>query len=162
MTILICTGTLRGGTSPQLESLNNVIRDHDRPITMACHGLAIGIDFQFHQLCRKNQIPIRGYPCTIKSKQADIPASEFAVLLPAKDSLSRNHDMIDYAVLSSEESQLIVCPKRDYEELRSGTWATVRYARRASLDILYIWPSDGALEPRRFSDLYYHSRNRHV
>ncbi len=159
---IIFTGTQKGTTEPQHESLEAVLEGHDPEVTEGVHGLSVGADEEFHFLCRQFGIPLRGHPGDLPDKRASIPASEFAVLLPPEPNLARNHTMISYAVLSSEKSQLLVCPKRDYEELRSGTWATVRYARRAGLDILYIWPSDGTLEPRSPGSPYYHSRNRHV
>jgi len=159
--ILVFTGTQSGTTDPQHDSLRTILAEAN-PDTEGVHGLCVGADFEFHRLCREFGIPLRGHPGDNPAKRASIPASEFVVLLDAKPNLARNRAMVDYSVLSSEKSQLIVCPKRDFEELRSGTWATVRYARSASLDILYVWPSDGALEPRGSGDLHYHSRNRHV
>lgn len=43
-----------------------------------------------------------------------------------KDYLIRNHDIVD------ETDLLIVAPRSNAEELRSGTWATFRYAMKNS------------------------------
>lgn len=48
--------------------------------------------------------------------------------------LDRNHDI----VIASE--RLLACP-RDKETLRSGTWATVRYARKTGKPITIIGPT---------------------
>ncbi len=159
--ILVFTGTQGGTTAPQHDSLRTVLAEAS-PDTEGVHGLCIGADLEFHRLCREFGIPLRGHPGDNPAKRADIPASEFAVLLGAEPNLARNRAMVDYTVLSSEKTQLMVCPKGDCEELRSGTWATVRYARRCQMHILYIWPSDGALELREPGSPHYHSRIRHV
>ena len=44
--------------------------------------------------------------------------------LPPKDYLDRNHDIVDQTDL------LIATPKENTEVLRSGTWATIRYAKK--------------------------------
>ena len=36
--------------------------------------------------------------------------------------------------------ELVACPRGFTEELRSGTWATVRYAREAGIPRTIIWP----------------------
>ena len=55
-----------------------------------------------------------------------------------KAPLARNPDIIDYG------DCVVVCPARMKEELRSGTWAAVRYARRNDCLIWIVWP-DGSL-----------------
>lgn len=52
----------------------------------------------------------------------------------------RDHAIVD------EVQFLIGCPRKDIEELRSGTWATIRYARkqRRNLNcIILIYPDGG-------------------
>jgi len=55
-----------------------------------------------------------------------------------KPYLERNHNIVD------ESELLIACPKSKEEELRSGTWATVRYARKKGVRIILIYP-DGSV-----------------
>lgn len=62
----------------------------------------------------------------------------------AKPFLERNRDIVDTTI------GLIAAPASFDEQLRSGTWATVRYARRRGKRIKIILP-DGfvKVEPRR-------------
>jgi hypothetical protein len=51
-----------------------------------------------------------------------------------KPYLVRNHDMVD------QSEFLIGTPGEEQEVLRSGTWATIRYARKLKRPILIILP----------------------
>jgi hypothetical protein len=53
------------------------------------------------------------------------------------DYLTRNRNIVDAADL------LTACPKGP-EEQRSGTWATVRYARKVGKPVVIFWP-DGTV-----------------
>jgi len=55
-----------------------------------------------------------------------------------KPPLVRNRDIVDECDL------LVACPGSDHEELRSGTWACIRYARKVKRKTIIIWP-DGTL-----------------
>ena len=61
-----------------------------------------------------------------------------------KPYLARNDDIVD------ETDHLIACPGKLHEEGRSGTWATIRHARRTGKPITIIW-RDGSVkhEPAR-------------
>lgn len=63
---------------------------------------------------------------------------------PLKPFLDRNRDIVDVTM------GLIAVPGGFEEELRSGTWSTVRYARRLGRPIKIVWP-DGSVkeEPAR-------------
>lgn len=52
--------------------------------------------------------------------------------------LDRNHNIVD------ETDRLIACPEGP-ETMRSGTWATIRYALRVGKPVVVIWP-DGTSE----------------
>ena len=57
------------------------------------------------------------------------------VLRTPKTFLARNHDIVD------ESDILVACPYQAEEVLRSGTWATVRYARKKSKPVILVLPS---------------------
>jgi hypothetical protein len=61
------------------------------------------------------------------------------VMLPEKPYLVRNRDIVDAC------DMLIACPKSEHEELRSGTWSTIRYAKHVGKRITIIYP-DGRTE----------------
>jgi hypothetical protein len=57
-----------------------------------------------------------------------------------KHPLTRNKDI----VRASE--RLVACPKLMVPEQRSGTWATIRYAKKQEKEVTIIWP-DGTISP---------------
>jgi len=59
-------------------------------------------------------------------------------VLKPKPYLERNHDIVD----ATEE--LLACPRARFEQQRSGTWATIRYARKRGKNITLILP-DGSI-----------------
>jgi predicted Rossmann fold nucleotide-binding protein DprA/Smf involved in DNA uptake len=60
---------------------------------------------------------------------------------PPKPYLARNHEMVMVT------DRLVVVPKRQIEEVRSGTWATFRYALKLGRPIYVVWP-DGTIAVR--------------
>lgn len=58
---------------------------------------------------------------------------------PPKPYLDRNHDIVD------ESEILIATPKEYKEQLRSGTWATIRYAQKRGIKIVTIYPDGSTL-----------------
>lgn len=54
------------------------------------------------------------------------------IILKEKDYIQRNHDIVDSTEL------LIVAPKTNREELRSGTWSTWRYAKKKKKEIILL------------------------
>lgn len=71
------------------------------------------------------------HPCNLRSQRAFNPHGfTHQELHP----LDRNKNIVDW----SEE--MIACPNGDEEMLRSGTWATVRYARKVGKPLYVIGP----------------------
>jgi hypothetical protein len=58
--------------------------------------------------------------------------------LPILPHLKRNGHIVDASHV------MIACPRLMHEELRSGTWMTIRYARRADKPLAIVWP-DGSI-----------------
>lgn len=94
------------------------------------HGDCIGADAQAHDIAVEVGCSIVIHPPSNPNKRAWKPG----FLLPAKPYLERNHDIVDMS------RSLIATPKGEQEELRSGTWATVRYARRKHCSVEMIYP----------------------
>lgn len=88
------------------------------------HGICIGSDFQAHNIVRSllPKCVIVGHPPTNTSKMA--LGVRCDIMREPKPYLERNHDIVD------ESERFVGMPRYAYEELRSGTWATIRYARR--------------------------------
>ncbi len=64
-------------------------------------------------------------------------------VLESKPYLERNRDIVDASEV------LIACPSTREEVMRSGTWATVRYARKKGMKITLIF-RDGTCEKENF------------
>jgi hypothetical protein len=58
---------------------------------------------------------------------------------PEREYIARNHDIVDASAV------LVATPRDWYEEQRSGTWATIRYARAQRKAVIIVWP-DGRAE----------------
>lgn len=71
------------------------------------------------------------HPPANPSKRAYAPADE---VRQPKPYIERNHDIVD------ECDILIATPKGFKEERRSGTWATIRYAKKVSKPIIIVFP----------------------
>lgn len=98
------------------------------------HGDCVGADEQFHNMVFEwGKVII--HPPEFKSMRAFCKSD---YILPPKPYLERNHDIVDASEL------MIATPKESEEILRSGTWATVRYARKKKKIVIVVYP-DGRL-----------------
>lgn len=95
------------------------------------HGDCVGADYQFHVLLRSLDYRVVSHPPTNVSKRAWTLADEER---PPKKYLQRNRDIVD------ETSVMIFAPKSFDEELRSGTWATYRYASKVGKPWIIVFP----------------------
>lgn len=98
------------------------------------HGDCIGVDKQFHDLVRsfKPEGKIIGHPPDNSFKRA---FCKFDAERESKPYLVRNKNIVD------ESTLLLVIPKEMAEQLRSGTWATYRYAKKQNKPIILIYPN---------------------
>lgn len=124
------TGTQQGLTPEQLETLENEIRWKKDPTLH--HGDCIGADEECHDLARQWGYTIEVHPPADPSKRAFKVGD---VNYKPKPYIERNHDIVDAA------NMLIACPGTMQEIVRSGTWATVRYARKTFVPVLIVWPN---------------------
>lgn len=110
----------------------------ERTILEAHHGDCVGSDAQFHRICLILRIPVVIHPPTNENKRAHCAGA--TLILPTEEYLVRN----EHIVLAS--SCLIATPGELIEQQRSGTWATIRRARKKSgLDLIIVFPT-GATE----------------
>jgi hypothetical protein len=132
------TGTQEGMTALQKSTFSRIMQncfiketlsgDHS-PINFH-HGDCIGADAEASDLVSKECL-VYIHPPDAFLKRAYRPAFYSYGPLPY---LVRNRAIVDATQV------LIATPKRQFEELRSGTWSTVRYARRLNKEIIIIWP----------------------
>ena len=129
------TGTKEGMTDEQFATCLSLILSL-RP-TLAIHGDCIGSDTDFHKLAETTNVRTDIYPPKIKKQRAfNVPTGK---LHPTADYLERDKK------IASECNCLLATPKNFVEELRSGTWATIRYAKKQNKTIYIIYP-DGNYE----------------
>ena len=124
------TGTAAGMTQAQLASAEDVYVALNGNVLH--HGLCIGSDEQMHHIAARHAAAIIGHPPVNEYKLARCECREYRQKKPY---LVRNQDIVD------ESDVLLATPKGNEEELRSGTWSTVRYARKQHKLIFIIWPN---------------------
>lgn len=151
------TGTREGGTAAQCATLERVMEKlaqraiQDEVTPWWVHGDCIGIDSLSHGFARKH-FHIAIYPSD-SAEEKNRAFCERIIgfghlgghsYLP-RPSLVRNRLMVDISIV------LVALPKTEGEELRSGTWATIRYARSIKTPHLIIWP-DGRTASVRYAE----------
>lgn len=124
------TGTSRGATAQQKLQFANIIAGKEFH-----HGDCVGADAECARIARLTGLRIIGHPPSNPKKRAYFPSDENR--LP-EEYLVRNRAIV------AETEMLVACPKESEEVLRSGTWATIRYARSAKRRIIIILP-DGTI-----------------
>jgi hypothetical protein len=127
------SSTRRGLTNMQLDALLSELET--LCVTELHHGDCVGGDRQAHELAKSMGLRTVAHPPTSSRLRAFCDCDE---LRPPMSFLIRNHSI----VLSTQ--YLIACPEGP-ERLRSGTWATIRFARKMRLPTTIISP-DGSCE----------------
>ncbi len=127
------TGTRLGLTNRQLSTLAFYMSKAG--ISEGHHGLCVGADEAFHGFASQLGWRIVGHPGTDLKWRANLDG--FSTCWTPRPNLARNADIL------SETEWLFACPEGP-ERLRSGTWSTVRKARKLGRPITIIWP-DGSV-----------------
>lgn len=126
------TGTQQGMTPAQYQKVAGWLAR--RPGVTLHHGDCIGADADAHRAGRAAGCRVEIHPPDIDRKRAFCEGA--AVVYPPAPYLVRNR-----AIVAATEV-LIATPKEETgEELRSGTWATVRAARKAGRRVVIVRPS---------------------
>ncbi len=140
--ILGFTGTQDGMTIEQVASIIELFENGDlAAVETVHHGDCIGSDADMDWLCPKLDIQVvlhpgcnaRGFP----AKRANCLGKHIIKTYPQRKYLDRDQDIVD------ETEGLLATPKEYTEVLRSGTWATVRRARKKGVPVWIVYP-DGA------------------
>jgi hypothetical protein len=137
------TGTQKGMTYEQYHTLSTLVGAMKVPAEWH-HGDCVGADAEFHQLI-KDWIDLSGVPHRLivhppsdDRKRAYVFGADET--RKPKPYLQRNRDIVDEAV-----DALFGTPSTEREVQRSGTWATMRYARKLERRLFRIMP-DGTLD----------------
>ncbi len=123
------TGTQQGMSAYQKKVVAQIL-EMKKP-SFGVHGDCIGADKDFHDLCVAFNIKTEIHPPDKDIKRAFCKGDVIMQPLPYLD---RNHNIVDSADV------MLATPKTEHEELRSGTWATIRYARKKNKRIIVIRP----------------------
>jgi hypothetical protein len=130
------TGTHQGMSLHQMVRVLKLIDELE--LSEARHGDCIGADSQFHHLC----LAVMRHPCIVihppsddKSRAWEDQVGERGYVLEPKPYLERNHDIVDATPM------LIATPVDTRPILRSGTWATMRYAAKQGKPVTVVWPN---------------------
>lgn len=126
------TGTRKGMTPIQRKALYNLLDTKIRHPEIFHHGDCIGADAQAHDIAKSLGFIIHIHP-PIHSYQRAYTTGD--IFEKPKKYLERNHNIVDFS------DCLIGAPQSTTEELRSGTWATIRYAETQNKLVYIIFPN---------------------
>jgi hypothetical protein len=131
--ILGFTGTQQGMTLYQRTAFRAFVKMYE-PDEFH-HGDCIGADADAHKIVRKvcPDCRIVIHPPKNPNKRAHC---DYDAILPEKEYLDRNKDIVKVC------STLVATPYEREEQLRSGTWSTVRYARKVNREIALLLPGE--------------------
>lgn len=137
------TGTQRGMTEKQRDVVRHVVSRLVLIDCVAVHGDCMGADAQFDTLARERGLYRIIYPGHGRDGQSG--TRQHSELKRGSASV---HDPLPYLerdkIIAARVDLLLATPKGYLEELRSGTWATIRYRRKSKKDLVIIWPDGTA------------------
>lgn len=131
------TGTRKGMSEEQKKMVEEVLLDFAKGLTFLVvhHGACLGADYDFHMIARKIDIIdilVYIYPGQHGyRKDLFLGANK---IYKEKPYLERNQDIVN------NSDFLIACPD-GMEKLRSGTWSTIRRAKKQKIHTLIIYPN---------------------
>jgi hypothetical protein len=131
--ILGFTGTENGMTHVQYHVVKDKVISIDYLVSEYHHGDCIGSDSNFHDIvCSLGlTLKLHVHPPLNQSLRAFCKCGK---VYPLKEYLERDHDIVN-------ASDILIATPGEYEEItRSGTWTTVRYARKKGIEILIVYP----------------------
>lgn len=127
------TGTQDGCTNPQRDRLADIfIVLRDAGCERLHHGDCVGADALADNLWKQCGGKTIAHPPSNPKKRAFCVAD---TILPEVDYIGRNYDIVAATQI------LVATPRGMSEEVRSGTWATVRYARKLHRPICIVYPN---------------------
>jgi len=120
------TGTRHGMNDVQKKEFEKIV--DSKEVEEFHHGMCVGSDEQAHYIITTKNIKTIGHPPKYKKFEAkckcDITTKPF-------DYLERNKHIVD-------DTDILVATPDVKEKIRSGTWSTIRYARKKGKRIYII------------------------
>lgn len=134
------SGTQKGMTPQQRTKIKKILKK--KRIKELHHGDCIGADEQVHNIATWLQIPIWVHPPDKENKRAFCLHARFKAM--PKPYLERNKDIVNASNL------MLFTPAERAEQKRSGTWSTIRYARKQKKNHIIVFP-DGTTEENEYT-----------
>lgn len=125
------TGTQRGMTPQQYQTVWELLCARRQATGEFHEGDCIGADAQAAFLAREAGFRIICHPPENDTKRAFFPADE---TWPAAPYLNRNKTIVN------RSQEMIATPGEVEEQLRSGTWSTIRYAVKTRKPVSIVFP----------------------
>lgn len=133
------TGTRVGMTEAQYHAtaavVDGFIRTSEGQTVVGLHGDCVGADHHFDVICERAELPRWKYPGNLTQYVAHTAA---LALYGPRPPLERNETIV------RDCRTLVACPRGQEEEIRSGTWTTVRRAYKMRRPITLVFP-DGTV-----------------
>ena len=121
------TGTHKGAGEPQLKELEAKLKAlKEDGFDEFHHGWCIGADEQAAKIAKALGFRVVAHPGLAKDPKNMLYRSEWNgndEIREAKQFIDRDHDIVD------ETHVMLATPLQREEQVRSGTWTTVRYAK---------------------------------
>ena len=137
------TGTQKGMTDFQKKEVAMILLFHHPvryileslpgTVFQVHHGDCIGADAELEDMAKEYGYTTYAHPASdvAEEKKAYCKSDH---ILPAKPALERNKDIVNVTDI------MIATPRQNHEVLRSGTWSTIRYAKKYGTIIHVIYP----------------------
>ena len=123
------TGSRNPVEDGRLKDLRSVLASYGHNNTTLHHGDCLGVDTHAHHIAITYGFIIHVHPPSNSIHRAwnigDIMSKE-------KPYLARNKDIVSASYI------LIALPSSRTEHLRSGSWATIRYARKKGIEVIIL------------------------
>ena len=128
------TGTRSGMSAWQKQQLEKFFLDHRGEISVFVHGACIGADEEAHAIARKvfgKSLYIAIFPSTAKTRVDGLDAQYVAELMKP---FERDQEIVKLGC-----DVLLAAPLQMGEVPRSGTWSTIRYAKKKKVRVETMW-----------------------
>lgn len=130
------TGTQAGMSVLQRSTVLSLVRT--LRVDVVIHGDCVGADADMHSIARECCCRVEVYPSMLVKKRAYCEGDE---VYPAMQPLLRNQTIVERCHI------LLATPREVDMQMRSGTWATVRYALRNKRRLIVVAPLGVIVQP---------------
>lgn len=142
--IIGITGSRNGMTPFQqvmfLNLIHDIVKAGEYDTLVFKHGDCVGADAQVHEILTVLQ---KSFPVNIKIEIHPPVVDKHRAFCKGADKVLKPRPYLDRnRAIVNGSNKLIAIPDSSEEKIRSGTWATVRYARRVKKSICLIIPEE--------------------